>query len=297
MKIKEGFLVDSTHLNTRIDKWFKSKFGNLPQSFIEKSLRSGKIKVNNKKIKSSYKLQLDDSVFVDVIYDNKPTKKKFLYQANHLEYKELKNSIIYENHDYIILNKPSGISVQSGTKSPKNIIDILNKFSDKKKYYLVHRIDKETSGLILFACNKSFAQNISDQFRNKMVVKNYLAILHGSLVLNEGVLEHDLTFIDKNKKKTFKAETSFFVISKNKYYSYVQATPITGRKHQLRQQFFKINNPIVGDDKYFIPNYKNENHFLMLHSYEITFSYLGKSKSYKIDPPSEFKNFLKKINL
>ena len=297
MKINELFVVDSIFSNTRIDKWFKSKIGKVPQSFIEKSLRSGKILVNNIKVKSSYKLQKEDKIFININYQDKPTKKKFSYEASDYEYKELKNAIVYENHDYIILNKPSGISVQSGTKSPKNIIDILNKYSDKKKYYLVHRIDKETSGLILLACNKNFAQLISEQFRNKEINKNYLAVLHGSLILNDGILEHDLTFVEKNKSKIFKAETSFFVISKNKNFSYVQATPVTGRKHQLRQQFFKINNPIVGDDKYFIPHYKNENNYLMLHSYKITFYYQRKKRTYKIEPPVEFKNFLKKINL
>ncbi len=297
MKINELFIVDSIFANTRIDKWFKSKIGQVPQSFIEKSLRSGKILVNNIKVKSSYKLQKEDKIFVNINYQEKPIKKKFAYEASDYEYKELINAIVYENHDYIILNKPSGISVQSGTKSPKNIIDILNKYSNKKKYYLVHRIDKETSGLILLACNKNFAQLISEQFRNKEITKNYLAVLHGSLILNDGILEHDLTFIEKNKSKIFKAETSFFVISKNKYFSYVQATPITGRKHQLRQQFFKINNPIVGDDKYFIPHYKNENNYLMLHSFQITFYYQGKKRTYKIEPPVEFKNFLNKINL
>ena len=297
MKINELFVIDSIFSNTRIDKWFKSKIGKVPQSFIEKSLRSGKILVNNIKVKSSYKLQKEDKIFININYQDKPTKKKFSYEASDYEYKELKNAIVYENHDYIILNKPSGISVQSGTKSPKNIIDILNKYSDKKKYYLVHRIDKETSGLILLACNKNFAQLISEQFRNKEINKNYLAVLHGSLILNDGILEHDLTFVEKNKSKIFKAETSFFVISKNKNFSYVQATPVTGRKHQLRQQFFKINNPIVGDDKYFIPHYKNENNYLMLHSYKITFYYQGKQRTYKIQPPVEFKNFLKKINL
>lgn len=71
----------------------------------------------------------------------------------------------------MILNKPAGIAVQSGSKSPKNIIDILNKFSDEKKFYLVHRIDKETSGLIILACNRTFAQVLSEQFRNKVVKK------------------------------------------------------------------------------------------------------------------------------
>ena len=81
------------------------------------------------------------------------------------------------------------------------------------------------------------------------------------------------------------------------YFSYVEATPITGRKHQIRQQFFKVNHPIVGDRKYEIPHYVNKDKFLMLHSYKITFYDKGKEKTFKVEPPKEFKSFLKKSNL
>ena len=219
MKFNEKFTVDKNYANTRIDKWLKLNTQKFPQSFVEKLLRSGKIKVNNKKIKSSYKLQLEDEIFLQFSYEEKKENEKFSYRANLKEYKEIRNNIIFENHDYLILNKPSGISVQSGTKSPKNLIDILNKFSEDKKFYLVHRIDKETSGIIVFACNRLFAQTLSEQFRNKEVKKSYLAILYGSIPRNEGTLDHDLVFKVKNQMKTFKAETDFSVLSKNKDFS------------------------------------------------------------------------------
>ena len=297
MIISEQFVIEADYENSRIDRWLKNKVYKFHQSFIEKSLRSGKIKVNKKKVKSSYKLKVGDNVYINIDYEKQEENKKFSYQASLYEYKEIKNNTIFENKDYLILNKPAGIAVQSGSKSPKNIIDILNKFSDDKKFYLVHRIDKETSGLIILACNRTFAQVLSEQFRNKVVKKNYLAILHGCLPVNEGTLDHNLTFKDKSKVKTFKAETDFFVLSKNKDFSYVQANPITGRKHQLRRQFFHINHPIVGDDKYLIPHYKNNSKFLMLHSHEVTFEYLGKNKTYKIEVPSQFKVFLKDSGL
>ncbi len=297
MKFNEKFTIDANYSNTRIDKWLKLNTKKFPQSFVEKLLRSGKIKVNNKKVKSSYKLQFEDKIFLQFSYEEKKENEKFSYSANIKEYKEIRNNIIFENHDYLILNKPSGISVQSGTKSPKNLIDILNKFSEDKKFYLVHRIDKETSGIIVFACNRLFAQTLSEQFRNKEVKKSYLAILHGSIPQNEGTLDHDLVFKVKNQMKTMKAETDFSVLSKNKDYSYVEVTPITGRKHQIRQQFFKVNHPIVGDRKYEIPHYVNNNKFLMLHSYKIIFFDKGKEKTFKVEPPKDFNNFLKKSNL
>lgn len=297
MQVNKAFIINAEFINTRLDKWLKLQIKKFPQSFIEKLLRSGKVRINNKKIKSSYKLQLNDEVIVKFSYEEKKENKKFSYIASLQEYKEIKNNIIFENQDYLVLNKPSGISVQSGTKSPKNIIDILNKYSGIKKFYLVHRIDKETSGIIIFASNRLFAQSLSDQFRNKQINKMYLAILHGSLSVNEGTLEHDLVFKEKNKIKTFLAETDFEVLSKNKDYTYVEAVPITGRKHQIRQQFFKITNPIVGDTKYSIPHFNNKKYSLMLHSYKISFLYKGRKKIYKIDPPSQFRDFLKNFNL
>jgi 23S rRNA pseudouridine955/2504/2580 synthase len=297
MQVNKKFIIDAEFANTRIDKWLKLQTKKFPQSFIEKLLRSGKVKINNKKIKSSYKLQLNDEAIVQFTYEEKKENEKFSYKASLQEHKEIKKNVVFENQDYLVLNKPSGISVQSGTKSPKNLIDILNKFSENKKFYLVHRIDKETSGIIIFASNRLFAQSLSEQFRNKQISKSYLAILHGSLSVNEGTLEHDLIFKEKNKIKTFKAETDFDVLSKNKDYTYVEAVPLTGRKHQIRQQFFKINNPIVGDTKYVNPHFNNNKHSLMLHSYKISFLYKGRKKTYKIDPPSQFKNLLKTSNL
>ena len=297
MKIIEDFQVEDEFINTRLDRWLKAKVYKFSQSFIEKSIRGGRIKVNNKKTKSSYRLQEQDTISLNLFYDDsKKDSDKFSYNATLEEFKNIKKNIIFENHDYMVLNKPSSIAVQSGTKSPKNIIDILNKFSTQKKYFLVHRIDKETSGILLFACNRVFAQNLSDQFKNKTVNKQYLAILHGSIAHNEGTLEHNLSMKEKGKIKSFKAESDFFVIAKNKDFSYVQASLITGRKHQLRQQFLKINHPIVGDEKYFLPTNTAANH-LMLHSYQLSFEYQNKIKKYQVDPPLEFKNFLKKINL
>ena len=297
MKIIEDFQVEDEFINTRLDRWLKAKVHKFSQSFIEKSIRAGRIKVNNKKIKSSYRLQGQDTISLNLFYDDsKKDSYKFSYNATLKEFKSIKKKIIFENHDYMVLNKQSSIAVQSGTKSPKNIIDILNKFSTQKKYFLVHRIDKETSGILLFACNRVFAQNLSDQFKNKTVNKQYLAILHGSIAHNEGTLEHNLYMKEKGKIKSFKAESDFFVIAKNKDFSYVQASLITGRKHQLRQQFLKINHPIVGDEKYFLHSNSAANH-LMLHSYQLSFEYQNKIKKYQVDPPLEFKNFLKKINL
>ncbi len=123
MKIIEDFQVEDEFINTRLDRWLKAKVYKFSQSFIEKSIRGGRIKVNNKKIKSSYRLQGQDTISLNLFYDDsKKDSDKFSYNATLEEFKNIKKNIIFENHDYMVLNKPSSIAVQSGTKSPKILL-------------------------------------------------------------------------------------------------------------------------------------------------------------------------------
>ena len=125
MKINELFVIDSIFSNTRIDKWFKSKIGKVPQSFIEKSLRSGKILVNNIKVKSSYKLQKEDKIFININYQDKPTKKKFSYEASDYEYKELKNNEIVSTSCFV-WSSWKCIKILLVYNNPKNILFIFS---------------------------------------------------------------------------------------------------------------------------------------------------------------------------
>ena len=281
----------------RIDRWIRSLLGKIPQSLIEKNLRAGKIKINKKKVKSSHKVKVNDIVelfninFKEIIF-----QKKIKFEPSKEIIKSNENLIIENNDDFIVVNKRSGISVQGGTKSKKNLVDIFSKSEifQNNKPYSVHRLDKDTSGVFIIAKTRKSAQLLTSLFRLRKVHKTYLAICHGELDKNSGEWSNDLIRYDKEKKIVEKAKTLFKVIDKNNEASLVELKPITGRKHQLRKQLFSIGQPIFGDTKYRLRNSdKGLNKNLMLHSYQIRFMIKDIKHTYTALIPDYFKKLLK----
>ena len=296
--MKKLINVDKTYNDMRIDRFLRNKLGKIPQSFIEKNLRNGKIKLNKKKIKSSIKVKINDQVeLYNIKIDNKinQIKKKFI--PNYQIIKENEDLIIEDNNDFIVLNKKSGISVQGGTKSKKNLIDIFSKSEIFKnsKPFSVHRLDKDTSGVFIIAKNRETAQLLTSLFRLRRVYKTYIAICNGEISIREkGVLKDDLVRFDNKKKIVEKAETKYEVIDKNNNATFIELNPITGRKHQLRKQLFNLGNSIIGDKKYnTLKNEKLSNKNLMLHSYEIKFKIDNKKYTFRAIPPDYFRNMLR----
>ena len=293
----KSYIVDSTCNNMRIDRWIRNKIGKIPQGLIEKSLRSGKIKVNKKKIKSSYKIKLNDKIDLhDFKFEERIFQKKISFKPSYQIIKSNEDSIIDNNENFVVLNKSAGVSVQGGTKSRKNLIDIFKRseiFSGSKPFS-VHRLDKDTSGVFLMAKNRETAQLLTSLFRLRKVHKTYLAICHGELEKNSGEWNDDLVRYDNGKKIIEKAKTIYKVIDKNSNSSLVEMKPITGRKHQLRKQLFNIGHSIYGDNKYkSFTKIIGINKELMLHAYEIKFMIKDKKYTYKALLPDYFKKLLK----
>tara|TARA_B100000686_G_scaffold115366_1_gene122744 strand:+ start:716 stop:1624 length:909 start_codon:yes stop_codon:yes gene_type:complete len=295
--MKNFLSIEDDFVDTRLDKWFKKKVSNVPQSFIEKNLRKGNIKVNNKKVKSSYKVQKNDLVSIKLFNFklNKIVKKKFQYDATNKEIRATSNLFIEDNENFVIINKPAGLAVQAGTKSKKNLIDILKKTPQFRQSspYVVHRIDKETTGVLIIAKNRKFAQLFTSLFRLRKIHKVYLGVVVGAMQKIKGTLTDELISYEGNKKIISKAITHYNTLDTNSNYSLLKLTPETGRKHQLRKQLLIHGCPIVGDTKYRITLNKSKKNILMLHAYKINFSISEDKYSYSVDPPSEFKNFLK----
>ena len=290
--------VNSLSIGLRIDKWIKNNLTKIPQSLIEKDLRKGKIKVNNKKIKSSYKLRNLDKIYLyNLSYDNRQVPKK-IYVPKDIIIRETEKDIIENNQDFIVINKKSGLPVQGGTKIKQNLINILsnsNYFEDTQPY-IVHRIDKDTSGVLIIAKNRKTAQQLTSLFRIRKIHKTYLALSFGQIEKTKDLIENNLIRYEKNKKIYEKAITSYEVIDSNSNYTLFKLKPITGRKHQIRKHLTDLNCPIVGDKKYFInkPKKKIE---LMLHAYQIQFILNEKKYTFKAKIPQYFKSFLIKNNL
>jgi len=294
--MKKIFHVEKSYDNCRIDRWIRNNFKKIPQSLLEKNLRKGKIKVNHKKVKSSFKVKYKDliEIFNLNIEDSiKNNNIRFLPSSDVIKSNE--KLIIDNNENFIVVNKKAGISVQGGTKSKKNLIDIFAKSEifQYSKPYTVHRLDKDTSGIFLIAKNRSYAQLLTTLFRLRKVHKTYLAICHGEIDKRKGSIDSNLIRYENGKKIIEKAKTYFKVLDKNSISTLIEMKPITGRKHQLRKQLLEIGNPIFGDNKYFLPNLKSMNKNLMLHSYQLKFMINNKKYKYTALLPEYFKKLLK----
>jgi 23S rRNA pseudouridine955/2504/2580 synthase len=281
----------------RVDRWIRYSFGKIPQGLIEKNLRAGKIKLNKKKIKSSHKIKVNDVIdLFNIDFKQTIIQKKVKFEPSKEIIKSNEDQIIDNNDNFIVLNKSSGISVQGGTKSKKNLVDIFAKseiFKDTKPYS-VHRLDKDTSGVFIMAKKRESAQLLTSLFRLRKVHKTYLAICHGELDKDSGEWSDNLIRYDGEKKIVEKAKTLFRVIDKNSEASLVELKPITGRKHQLRKQLYAVGQPIFGDIKYKLSNSsKGLNKNLMLHSYQIRFMINDVKHTYTALLPEYFKKLLK----
>ena len=295
--MNKSYTVDSTCNDMRIDRWTRLKIGKIPQGLIEKYLRSGKIKINKKKIKSSTKVKTNDIVdFFNLDFKKTIVQKKIKFEPSKEIIKSNEDQIIDNNENFVVLNKISGISVQGGTKSKKNLVDIFAKSEifQGTKPYSVHRLDKDTSGVFIMAKTRESAQLLTSLFRLRKVHKTYLAICHGELNTDSGEWNDDLIRYDGDKKIVEKAKTIFKVLDKNSEASLVELKPITGRKHQLRKQLYALGQPIFGDIKYKLSNSsRGLNKNLMLHSYQIKFIIDDVKHTYTALLPDYFRKLLK----
>ena len=288
------FLINKLEIkDLRLDKWLKVNFSSLNQSFIEKNLRKGNIKVNNKKKISKYKLQINDEVIIfnysDETYKN--IIKQFAKKIIPTHYNNLfKSSIIYENDDFIIINKWSGIATQGGSKINISIDHIIKNISEK--YNLVHRLDRETSGLLIIAKNLQTTKILGKLFKDRLIFKLYLAICEGSPKNNES--EINLSIADKkDSSKSSNSVTQYKVFQTKNSLSNIIFTPKTGKTHQLRIVAKHLGCPIVGDTKY---NKQHKYNFekLKLNAHVLRFTINENNYEFIADLPDDFKIFLKK---
>ena len=303
--------IKKEDIGSRLDKILLKKFNSLSFVKIQKLIRVGFFKVNNRKVKSNYKVSVAD----EIQYSNKSideSKFKKDTSAILIKYKkqiaEIKKNIIFEDNFLLVINKPHGIPVQGGNNVNFNIdliLPILCKNNNSIR--LVHRIDKNTSGILLLAKSKEVAQNLTMLFKENKIEKKYLTIVEGKLIKRKGKITLPVTkkkiegiekmVVDPYSKE--KAETSYKVIDYKKGLSLLEIYPKTGRKHQIRVHLQSINHPILGDNKYNKTNGDNQgvsSKKMHLHAKEIQFILNNKKYFFKASLPNFFKDTIKKIN-
>ncbi len=275
--MKSFFQIKTDFENSRLDRWFRKNVSDVPQSLIEKNIRKGNIKVNNTKKKGSYKLKLSDkiSIFNIKFTKDKNKKKTIKYKATNKELLFSSSIFIEDNENFVVINKPAGIPVQSGTKSIRNLMDILRDTPEFKNFspFSVHRLDKETTGILIVAKNRKYAQLFTSLFRIRKIHKVYLGVVLGRMAKKKGTLINELLTYEGKKVIKNKAITHYSVLNDSNNYSLLKLSPETGRKHQIRKQLLIHGNPILGDSKYRLSNNtKKKKNVLMLHAFKINFS-------------------------
>ena len=249
---------DGIKLNVFTEKHFKY----LTKSHFYKLVRTGQIRVNGKRVSGTEKLSVDDEVrFPPFIYEYKNkhddvvvNKSKIVSKNVKKQADDLKNCIIYEDYDLIAFDKPNGIASQGGSGtyiSMDNLVELIDDFDNEsfnednlRNYRLVHRLDKETSGIMLFAKNLNSAKFLTNQFKEKVVKKTYLALCYGVPENKSGVISTDIIVDDRK----LSAKTKYKIIASfDDKVSLLELSPETGRKHQIRIHLADIKNPVVGD--------------------------------------------------
>ena len=287
------FKIDEDQ-NFRLDKYLKNKYTSLTQSFIEKNIRKKNILINNSKTTSKYIVKKHDELkilnFHQDLYKNKIIFKKIIKIPQETK-KIFEQSILYQDKNFIIINKWSSISTQGGSKIKLSLDDIIKQISSN--YKLVHRLDKETSGLLIISKNLFSARLFGNLFKSKRIDKSYLAICEGKPKQNESIVK--LNIKTKNNKID-NTETYYKVLDTHKRISLLLFKPKTGKTHQLRIVSKNLGCPIVGDLKYnYQTKYKYEK--LKLNAYKLKFSLNMKEYEFKSILPADFDLFIKKHNL
>ena len=264
-------------------------------SRIYRLIRRGEVRLNKKRCKPDLKLSIGDRVRIPPVRVSSNIAKAGIISPGFA--KILSDSILFETEELLVLNKPAGFAVQGGTGIRVNIIDAMREMkSEWRELELAHRLDRDTSGCLLFAKKIHILRELQLQFKLKTVKKVYFAMVHGCwpdnlTLVNAPLLKNRLSSgerIVKVAKDGKPSETKFKVIERFKSATMIEARPITGRTHQIRVHCQYAGHPIVGDLKYSVDDTNNDLASvknLCLHAAEIEFIDSSSKKPVKVTAP------------
>ena len=251
----EKYIVEKENVNKRIDAFLANKNPEQSRVAIQRLIENEKVLVNGKKIKPSYKIQENDEITMEEI---EPVEVV-------LKAQEIPLDIIYEDKDIIVVNKPKGMVVHPGNGNPDGTLvnaimaickDSLSGIGGEIRPGIVHRLDKDTSGIIIVAKNDKAHINLSEQIKDHKVKKTYIALVKGIVKENTATINMPIGRSEKDRikmavtKKGKEAITHFKVLKRYDKYTLLQVNIETGRTHQIRVHLSQIGYPIVGDEVY-----------------------------------------------
>ncbi len=299
----EKYVIDIEHSGNRIDKALSMIDSNLSRMTVQRLINDGKILVNNKSVKVSYKTKVGDEITIE---EEEPQKIDIVAQ-------DIPIDVLYEDKDIIVVNKPKGMVVHPANGNPDGTVvnaimnlcgDSLSGIGGKIRPGIIHRLDKDTSGVLIVAKNDNAHVNISNQIKNRETKKYYIALVRGVIKENEATINMPIGRSKKDRKKMAvtkdgkEAITHFRVIKRYDNYTLLEIKIDTGRTHQIRVHLAEIGHPVVGD--YIYSNGKNPFGVegQMLHAKQIEFKHPSTGEQMKIEAPvpDYFNEIIEKLN-
>lgn len=289
--------ISEDEAGQRIDNYLLAKLKGVPKSLIYRILRKGEVRVNKGRIKPEYKLQANDIVRVPPVRVSEKEQAPISTKLNKVS--QLEKQILFEDECLLVLNKPSGIAVHGGSGLSFGVIEALRTLRPDARFLeLVHRLDRDTSGILLVAKKRSALRSLHEQLREKTVQKDYLALVRGQWqshckVVKAPLLKNELSSgerIVRVSEQGKPSETRFSIEERYEYATLVKASPVTGRTHQIRVYTQYAGHPIALDDKY------GDKHFdeqmtqlgltrLFLHAFSIRFEHPKTGETLRINAP------------
>ena len=297
------YIVKKEDENKRIDKLISEKYDNISRVTIQRMINEGNLLVNNNKIKSSYKVNIGDTIEFS------------LYEPEELNIKaqDIPLNVIYEDNDIIVINKEKGMVVHPGNGRTEGTLvnalmsrckESLSGIGGKIRPGIVHRLDKDTSGIIIVAKNDKAHINLSEQIKNRKVNKYYVALVRGNVTENNATINMPIARSSKDRKKMAVSEkgkeaiTHFKVLKRYNGYTLLEVKIDTGRTHQIRVHLSEIGYPVVGDEVYSNGKNKFGVKGQCLHAKRIEFIHPVTNKKMVLEAelPVYFKNILKELD-
>ena len=286
--------------NERLDCFMNNLHKEYSRTYFQNMIKDGKLLVNGKKVNPSYKVKQNDNIEYN-IEDESPIS---------LKPENIPLNIIYEDDDIIVINKQADLVVHPsfGHETGTLLNALLYHFKGKCSPFMVHRLDKDTTGAIIFAKNERAKVSLSKQFQKRTIHKTYVTAVTGTVVEEQGRIEAPLGRSMQNRKiievgplAKKMAITEFKVLSRSRDVSLLEVHIITGRTHQIRSHMKYIGHPVLGDVDYGGSDHLKDIKFTrqMLHSYRVRFTHpvTSKEMEFVASLPEDMKSLFKNIKL
>jgi len=293
-------ITDENDENTRLDNYLSEFFGNFSRSHFQTLIKTGKVLINGENKKPSYKIRLGDKVEIEAVEEKEIV----------IDPKNIKLEVIWEDENMAVINKPSGMLTHPTTLETENTLvnALLYKYgenlSDINGYFrrgILHRLDRNTSGLLMIAKNNETHEFLAKQIKERLVVKKYLAIIKGAIKEDSGII--DLP-IGRNPRQPSKMAvipegkpsiTEFRVLQRFKDCTYLELDLKTGRTHQIRVHLSHLHHPIINDSLYGGGKFKVKTQEQVLQSYKLLFTkpFSNDIIELEIEPDEKIKKVLR----